>query len=1174
MKKFLLFLALLLVVASLAWSQTAPSLYYQFTNPTPLAPVSGSSITNDGGGLYTITASDVGTALTWPSNEASYMFGPSLTGTNVTIQFLWKSNYETARGQNTRIFSWGAGANSVGVYFEYPNIIFATNQNDTEFPLTGINNMSWDQLMNGQWHHLAFVFAGSTKQVWINGQRLFSVAASPTTITGTFTLNSGVSYIKAKGSIDELAFYTTAIPPRQIYQNYLDFQAGNHYTTALAPALVYGPDSVGTLDTNEFTLDIPRQYQLMRYPSPRYKPGHTMNRNFNWQDPYYQAGQFQPDVPNATVLAQNGVLIQSELAKNWNYYFFVMLSDNSYFNQQMISTANANPTWKFQTITFRSRYGSPTRITSQSNPNADYLQNSFGQYLDAQGNIITSNKIWRPTAPTADYNADGDGALSAFNTLFLTFNDTLNMINENGEIFPHPTDAALAKDPQVVSAKNASGLSYGQFLGRKFMENETLSYRNRFMVGRNSTAKFTEYAIDGGPIDRFNYSEARKVNSQINGYYYSTPDVYVRWPDNWRYWVSSWHGWQWIVQSRATELAVGDKLYSPFVSAGWDATESVNVRPAQYMGLLKALQGSGAEFFYPGFFSLEAPWPDSKNWIWQAAQPSYTQALLSKVPTYLYSADLMAGDIPDSYVTPVNPGYNFYTGRSNTIVTVRKVTGQEKYLISGTLQPISNYGGTALEDTVTITLAGQALKINIRRQGSVYVYDKTTTPATFYQLDSWHEYKHPSRWSTDFYFDAEVTDDGTGTITTATSGPDYTAFSTSYKGTGQYAFTPRDTATYWLYVRAKSSTSQEMAVNVGAVFDTICVGSSSYAWYRFDDDSSKISYSFNSLNYVLNISSGTIEVDQIVLSKDSALYAVSYYDDCDTTSPPPICTWVLGNWSAWGTTCITGYIYRTRTVTSSIPSCTPAGTMPATTDSTVCVCGWITSNWSAFGNCVGGYQYRTRTATSSLTGCVPSAPVPSLIDSVACSCSWVVGPWGAYSACNGVYQVRYRTVVSSVTGCVPIPAQPATSDTLSCTIPPPICYWSAGAWSAWSNCVSDTQYRTRTVTSTISGCTPTAVKPDTIEYQTCSSTIPVPTDLIVVSKRWWSVRIEWKYSPNPTLFQTELITGTSVSKQNYSGSTRRVYRILRNRTAYTFKIRALVGNDFSPWVQIGFITTN
>lgn len=55
----------------------------------------------------------------------------------------------------------------------------------------------------------------------------------------------------------------------------------------------------------------------------------------------------------------------------------------------------------------------------------------------------------------------------------------------------------------------------------------------------------------------------------------------------------------------------------------------------------------------------------------------------------------------------------------------------------------------------------------------------------------------------------------------------------------------------------------------------------------------------------------------------------------DTPPPPPVCSWVVGPWSDWGP-CVAGTQTRTRSVTSSIPGCTPSEPMPPTSESQAC----------------------------------------------------------------------------------------------------------------------------------------------------------------------------------------------------------------------------------------------
>ena len=64
-------------------------------------------------------------------------------------------------------------------------------------------------------------------------------------------------------------------------------------------------------------------------------------------------------------------------------------------------------------------------------------------------------------------------------------------------------------------------------------------------------------------------------------------EVITRWPSNWKTWQGPWHGLKWIVEARYHEIQDGDKLFSPYVAAGWDENPERDVRPGQWLGLLK-----------------------------------------------------------------------------------------------------------------------------------------------------------------------------------------------------------------------------------------------------------------------------------------------------------------------------------------------------------------------------------------------------------------------------------------------------------------------------------------------------------------------------------------------------------------------------------------------------------
>jgi hypothetical protein len=89
-----------------------------------------------------------------------------------------------------------------------------------------------------------------------------------------------------------------------------------------------------------------------------------------------------------------------------------------------------------------------------------------------------------------------------------------------------------------------------------------------------------------------------KPSSQDTTTRYAKVDMYVTRPEEWDVGAGSWHGLDWLSMVIPSQISAGDPVYSPFVSAGWSAAEEKNVRPAQYLGLLKCAAATGAEYFY------------------------------------------------------------------------------------------------------------------------------------------------------------------------------------------------------------------------------------------------------------------------------------------------------------------------------------------------------------------------------------------------------------------------------------------------------------------------------------------------------------------------------------------------------------------------------------------------
>lgn len=1067
----LLALLLLLIAVYSSKAQTiSPMRYWTFNGAnagTDSMGVSNLNFTAYSSQYSVGTNGQVGKYLTLDGNSSLIDGGPLSISNAITVEFLFKPGYLF---NTTNLIKRGDGTFSIRM--EYPKMSFytahkngsgATVEDDFVINLDGIGRKSYSYYMDNNWHHMVFVFNAATgvKQVWVDGElpagfskTLSSTGTFPNTGNLNFYLNHTVNYVKYFGSIDELALYNTAIPASLIYKHYLGVQTGqpysfvNNYTNPLpAAAAVTGP-----VDVNDFAIGHPSVSmtaieQLNTFPVPRFKPGNSLIKNFNWMDPKYMGGLFQSGVTTQNAV-DNSVIIQTELAKNFNYHFNVELG-NDLFDIAWANAANANPSFKLALTIFRAQLnGNSPEITSQNKPANHYLQNSSGQFLDVNGNV-SSSKVWRPTAPTSSYVGDGNNIYNELNNLYTRLNRDIDIVNENGEIFPHPTDVAMAKDPEVTAAKNASGLDWETFLSSKYKDNEIQSYRNIFMAHpRLANAKFTEYAIDGFPLYRMRYSQARLVNSQINGQYYATPDFYPRWPYNWRNWVSAWHGWQWIVESRVNELAVGDRLYSPFVAAGWDADETQNIRPAQWLGLLKCLGMTGAEFYYSGFFSLSAPWPDSKNWIWQAVVPSYAQAITSRYEDFLRNGELMNGDVANSYVTPTAPGYTFWAGDLRKLVVVRKHNNGTKYAITGTVQPNSNMAGNTEEESVAkITLDGQVISFKVRKQGSTYIYDKSVSGApVFYQLDGWHEKTHPSRWTKDFNMEAELFDNNNTQVAIKTSVPagtaagDFTNY-TSYIAwpdnavspvAVEYNFRPRSAANneLYLWVRARSrggvTTSMNVQVDNNAARTIGCISDTAWTWYRYDACNQQ-PINFQGLTIadhkiIVTPGNAKLEIDQIILTTSSSLIL---------NSAPPACGAATATVTANGNTtfCTGGNVTLTASAGSSylwMPGGQTTQAITVSTSGSYYVTVGAGTGCSAVSNAVAVSVVSAPSATITASGSTTLCSGASVtLNAPAGAASYLWTPGGATTqsmttGTAGAYTVRVTNAAGCSTTSAPV----------------------------------------------------------------------------------------------------------------------------------------------------------
>ncbi|HXC05836.1 MAG TPA: hypothetical protein VNZ86_13835 [Bacteroidia bacterium] len=622
--------------------------------------------------------------------------------------------------------------------------------------------------------------------------------------------------------------------------------------------------------------------QLRHYPLPRFFPSNSLAYLFNWMDPMYMGGNGQPGIERAQAITR-AESIQKELSLNW-HYGIVLSNAGCAFNQTdadgaplFVKLANEHPEIPLDLITFWMA-GDP-RVAGYSSNRAMILSTELNPAwtlnFDVYGSPHTEIKY---TFPDSLIRMDGATQKFYIAHILQFLKRPITRINENGEEPPGPYMLKAMKNDEATK-KRKEEMKIDSW--EDFMAVRKLQMRNVYTLAFMNTLPelkhtiYSMYIIEGGPVDRYKWSIMKKIQTPQHGMYYSTPDFYPRWPKNWKDWSGPWHGWSWIDYGRKTEIKAGDKLFSPFVCAGWSDKPEEDVRPGQWLGLLKCLSVIGAEYYYTGYFNLHAPFTNPGTYVWQAAMPAYAQAITSRFEDVLRDGDVL-------YDADGIPRITWKTEDPHVLITVRKHSKKEKYIICGTYQPFSNDANEIPEKrNVTIHLGAEDLSFEIRRQGSIYVYEKTPAGKTlFYQIDSWHENAHPDYWSDDFRFEAEVADatlSNDELVTTSEGNPgDYTHATTYLKMSKglsySYNFEIRDGAKairyVWIRYKGKGSLTVECNPCVGCVLapaPKTLPNAMAWKWLRFEisaRDRNKLS---------LNLNDGQVDLDKIVVTtKDIA----------------------------------------------------------------------------------------------------------------------------------------------------------------------------------------------------------------------------------------------------------------------------------------------------------------
>jgi hypothetical protein len=770
-------------------------------------------------------------------------------------------------------------------------------------------------LFDGAWHHYGFVFEGDSLagngmlRVFIDGKTCSAFTRKiprDFSYTGAkFVTDFNSAKRSRKDAMDELAIWDVALPDVYLWQHSAGFFEGEHYWEEVAaeglpdgplPAFHLGDQKT---DPEDYAPGFPnytvnQEIQLESFPLPRFKPGVSLHRNFSWYDFMFMAYDYTLVTKNkkgeftypGMKQAQNGnaaIRMNTELYNHWNYYFNIptpTYNSNDFqkpatFAGTIAAYADAHP--EIQTCTYIFWAG---------------IHPNTAGYTGRTPNIKTFGAIDPCAADTSFPLIRADGKMQRFyiNRLAQAMphrnpSRVIDFVNENGEVFGPawtPNGEGYLGNPAIACIQQDS--AHARNLRAAWQYRVFSAYRNQFIFNDSFPAlkktEFSFYQVTGiMPKYYSEWKEMRYINTPFRGIHYSTVDFYPG-SKKWNLWETHgpYHGLDVIQQGRNYEIACGDIYFSPFVCGGW-FSDSANFRPAEWLAALKALSMMGAEYFYPAYFNTGNPGKkipqDPRGYIYQAAMPVYAQAVTSRYASVFFRSK------------------NFVYNRNyNRLLIYRKDSLLPVFVILAAQFPGNNYEDIRQgEASGNVRVGNDIIKLNFREQGAVYIYDKTD-PANpvFYQLDAWHEDKHPYYWSRDFAFEAEVSDDSLK-HQLRTERPhdaaqnDFTRFTTYVcftSGTEAakpllYSFEPRscDTTVYYIWIKARSAAKESgirIRCNEGKSYEVKNVQPGEFRWYCVATGAKPLAFSFEPgkvQTIAITGTDGALQIDKVLVSRSA-----------------------------------------------------------------------------------------------------------------------------------------------------------------------------------------------------------------------------------------------------------------------------------------------------------------
>lgn len=691
-----------------------------------------------------------------------------------SVEFLMK--LDTNSNQIINLFASKSGQFYFRLYQENFNFLTNAGKGDLnsdkmDVMLDGINRKSLGYYLDKDWHHVVFSYAAGAidtlpekaiKRIYVDAVLLDADTCirSPIVYPNTgIDINTSAIGNKFYGGLDEIAFYNYAITNAQVGEHYYNFKLGRHYNFGTPEHGLMQVDLQGDVDTLEYlkgyetgSYNLTALQYLLAVPSPRANPQSTLNPNFagwgNWK-------AFIGDNVDTSCA------INLTLAQKFHYYLTsppvgiqsFSYSDPRKYEGAHVRLLNQHPefkkaaimVWKFAKPDRIGHSAGPAMITRSNLPKKYYQQNSKKQYINNAGGVIDSmrypsTKIISLVAPLDSIKIDGQAMRAAFESLSNALTDNLDMVFENAEVVKRPSASVVNMCPLLNADYKASGLSLRKWTGKKTSA-ITEAYKNEiFKSPKASHTAYQEYLLSGDTVYYPGWEFARNRITPINGLKYAPVANYFQRPSNWKDHKSADFALLVTQKAIGNQMAMGDSFFNACTGFGWAIDDRANMRAAQALGLCKILNGLGAAWFTACNFNLDPqygqPPANPVSYAYQFVVCAYAQALLSWHEEFFRNSYVMKGD-----------GFYFFNcGDKRVPVVVRKHKFKNLYWIFTTIQPLSNKKGNAeLTKDVAITLDGERISFETRRQGSEYIYDKDA--GTMEQLDGWHEASDPINWN-------------------------------------------------------------------------------------------------------------------------------------------------------------------------------------------------------------------------------------------------------------------------------------------------------------------------------------------------------------------------------------------------------------------------------------------